>query len=138
MKPCLGGIYFLIKDGECVYVGQSNDIYRRISEHRTGTPKSRGAPKDFDSWEFIEEYSQERKDQLEYLLIRMINPKLNKDPHMWATTYQLEDSLNTMAECVGQAENTLNFVKRFNRLEEELKQRKICEKLSELFKKGDI
>lgn len=121
MKPCLNGIYFLIKNGKCVYVGQSNDIYRRISEHRTGTPKRKGAPKDFDSWEYLEEPSQERKDQLEHLLIRILDPELNIDPHSCGYIKHIDERLDFIREAVGQANSVIRFVQRMDELEMQLK-----------------
>lgn len=45
--PSEAGIYFLWKDGECVYVGQSRHILSRVGEHC-----ARGE-KDFDSYSYV-------------------------------------------------------------------------------------
>lgn len=79
MKPVLSGIYFLFKGQEVVYIGQSSDIYRRISEHRLGVPKRKGPPKDFDRWEYYEIEDEDKRDAVEYFLINLLKPRLNVD-----------------------------------------------------------
>ena len=120
MKPCLDGIYFLIKDRQCVYVGQSNDIYRRISEHRRGTSTHGFSNKDFDSWDYIETSSQCEKDRLEYLLIHMIRPKYNIDYRLTPNAVPMREKLKQIEECVVSAKDTIKFVERIERLEERL------------------
>jgi len=45
----MSGVYFLIKDGICVYVGSSENIHARVIEHR----KSEGKTSDFDEYAFV-------------------------------------------------------------------------------------
>ena len=63
------GIYFLIKDEEVVYVGQSIEIFRRIGKHRN-------EGKDFDSFAFIE-CEKSELDKLEAKYITALAPELN-------------------------------------------------------------
>ena len=101
MKPVLDGVYFLIKNHEVIYVGQSKDIYRRISEHRTGTPKRKGPPKDFDTWEYFETESDEQKEVLEYFLIQLLKPKLNVDYFPRCSAIKAKSTLNSFAAEIG-------------------------------------
>lgn len=64
------GIYFLLKDKEIVYVGQSIDIDRRIKDHSYNG-------KDFDSFEYIE-CDKSDLTRLETLYIVKFQPMLNK------------------------------------------------------------
>lgn len=64
----MSGIYFLIKDGEVVYIGQSVSIFARIAEHRKS--------KDFDSINWIP-CKKEMLDKMESLYIHFIQPPLN-------------------------------------------------------------
>ncbi len=65
VKTC--GIYFLIKDNEIVYIGQSVNIASRVADH-TG--------KDFDSVSYVA-CEQNKLDILESLYILAYQPKLN-------------------------------------------------------------
>ena len=78
MKSILSGVYILYDNTTPVYVGQSKDIYRRISEHRTGNKKHTQA-KVFDSWEYIEIQDEEERIRTESLLINTLRPKYNVD-----------------------------------------------------------
>lgn len=62
------GVYFLIKDGCVVYVGQSVSIYSRISTHQSS--------KDFDSIAWVE-CDSSVLDKLESLYIHALRPSLN-------------------------------------------------------------
>lgn len=63
------GIYFLVMDGEIVYVGQSIDIPSRISRHRR-------EGKEFDSFAYLL-CEKEQLDELESLYITAFMPWLN-------------------------------------------------------------
>ena len=63
------GIYFLVKDGKIVYVGQSTNIFARVGTHKTD--------KDFDKAIYFECPSTEL-DDLEYELINILQPEYNK------------------------------------------------------------
>ena len=63
------GIYFLVKDGKIVYVGQSTNIFARVGTHKTD--------KDFDKAVYFECPSTEL-DDLEYELINILQPQYNK------------------------------------------------------------
>lgn len=122
MKPCIDGIYFLVKNGECVYVGQSNDIYRRISEHRRGTSNHGISQKDFDSWDYIEVPSQDQKDKMESLLIHMMKPKYNMDYRIPNNVSPMWEKLKQIEQCINSANETIKFVERIERLERAMSQ----------------
>jgi len=63
----VAGVYFLVKDEEVIYVGQSVNIYSRISEHRH---------KQFDKYAFVP-CSVDLLNKLESLYIHVLRPKLN-------------------------------------------------------------
>jgi hypothetical protein len=62
------GVYFLCKDQEVVYVGQSGDVLRRIDEH--------GDSKDFDSVLLIS-VPEHLLSEAEQYWIERIKPRLN-------------------------------------------------------------
>ena len=62
------GIYFLIKNNEVVYVGQSVNVFNRIGQHRY--------VKDFDGFKYIN-CKKSELDILESIYIHFLNPKLN-------------------------------------------------------------
>jgi len=61
------GVYFLVQNGEVVYVGQSVHIYSRIAQHQDKT---------FDHYAFVP-CDAEVLDKLESLYIHVLKPKLN-------------------------------------------------------------
>jgi len=65
------GVYFLIKDNEVAYVGQSQDIMKRISQHLS--------TKDFNNY-YIQEIDEEIDylDEIETAYIAKFVPKYNK------------------------------------------------------------
>ena len=67
-------VYFLWNDFNIVYIGQTRNMARRISDHYHG--KGAAIKKDFNglSWIFVEDDSL---DLVETILIEMIKPKLN-------------------------------------------------------------
>lgn len=64
------GVYLLLDDGVTVYVGQSEDVYKRIAQH-----KNEGV-KQFNSFSFIPASSDDL-DDLERMYILRLNPKYN-------------------------------------------------------------
>ena len=64
------GVYFLIKNKEVVYVGQTIDIFSRISKHRR-------LGKEFDSFSFINCDDQAQRDKLETTYILALAPWMN-------------------------------------------------------------
>lgn len=66
--PLTCGIYFLVRDGVVVYVGQSKNVHRRINDHKSG--------KEFDRINVIECLEKDL-DQLEALYIKKFRPLLN-------------------------------------------------------------
>jgi len=66
---CACGIYFLIKDGNVVYIGQSVNIAGRIAQHKKDD-------KDFNEVRFIL-CDKERLDAREMFFIRLLKPELN-------------------------------------------------------------
>lgn len=76
------GVYFLIKDNEIVYVGQSVRVYTRISSHEK--------TKDFDSVSWIR-CEVESLDYLESFYIYKFRPKLNGE-HAPITLEKMIDS----------------------------------------------
>lgn len=63
------GVYFLIKRDKVVYVGQSNSLFTRISQHDN---------KEFDRYAFIR-CEKSQLDRLESLYIHLLQPPLNGD-----------------------------------------------------------
>jgi hypothetical protein len=70
------GVYFLIKDGRVVYVGQSVQILARVGTHLTC--------KDFDSFSWVR-VPRHQLDLVETLYIQHLRPKYNGDagPVSW-------------------------------------------------------
>jgi excisionase family DNA binding protein len=64
------GIYFLICDGQIVYVGKSINVVARIAQH--------AAEKTFDSWAWVA-CAKSRLDRTERAYIDALMPKLNAD-----------------------------------------------------------
>lgn len=62
------GVYFLIKNNEIIYVGQSVNVFSRVGQHRY--------LKDFDGFKYINCKKLEL-DILESVYIHFLNPKLN-------------------------------------------------------------
>lgn len=65
----IAGVYFLVKDGQVVYVGQSGNVYARLEKHR--------AKVDFDLWHFLHVPNKTERLQLERAYIRSLKPALN-------------------------------------------------------------
>lgn len=63
------GVYFLIKSGKIVYVGQSRSVYSRIMTH--------GKEKDFDRALFLR-VPESRLNQIEAAFIGLLKPALNQ------------------------------------------------------------
>jgi len=76
-QPIFCGIYFLCREGEVVYVGQSIDIHPRVRNHAKGN--SCASAKQFDSvfWIAAEEKDL---DWLETFWIDKLQPPLNGVP----------------------------------------------------------
>ena len=66
------GVYFLFRNGECVYVGQSENVHVRVREHRL----TKNNQKKFDSYAFLP-VVPERLSEVEYHYIALLSPKLN-------------------------------------------------------------
>ena len=64
------GLYFLIKDKEVVYVGQTIDIFGRVAKHRR-------LGKEFDSFSFIPCDDPAKRDELESTYILALAPWMN-------------------------------------------------------------
>ncbi len=77
------GIYFLIKSNEVVYVGQSIDVYGRLSKHRADG-------KDFDSFAFIQ-CEKKMLNDLESLYISAFVPFMNSS--LGAVRYRARDEV---------------------------------------------
>lgn len=63
------GIYFLIKDKEVIYVGQSTDVFHRMARHRRDN-------REFDSFAYIQ-CEKDQLDDLEAKYIAAFVPPLN-------------------------------------------------------------
>lgn len=69
----LVGIYFLYKNNKIVYIGESNCIISRVSQHFKDNTKN------FDSFTFREHNGTAKaRKQLEKKLIKQYKPKYNK------------------------------------------------------------
>jgi hypothetical protein len=60
-------VYFLIKDDEIIYVGQTSDLSQRLVSHKN---------KEYDRFNYIE-VSYEHADVVESVYIHLIRPKSN-------------------------------------------------------------
>lgn len=69
--PLVKGVYFLFKDGELVYIGQSCNIYSRLAVHL--------ADKNFDQFSFIEVRNSAERIKKEKYLIQKFKPRYNKE-----------------------------------------------------------
>lgn len=65
------GIYFLVRQGEVVYVGQSINVHARVWQHKQ-------ARKDFDAFTYVK-CERDSLDALESLYIHTLRPRLNGD-----------------------------------------------------------
>ena len=70
-RKIISGVYFLFDKDELVYVGCSNDIFKRIIQHE--------GKKVFDSYSYIELSNEEEIMLCEGVLIDKYIPKYNKD-----------------------------------------------------------
>ena len=87
----LSGIYFLISEGEVVYVGETDCIARRIGEHNGN--------KTFDNFNFFSSKtffwmdSKKHREYAEAKCIRKFKPKYNKNKHnYYAPFYSFKPS----------------------------------------------
>lgn len=69
----VAGVYFLINEGEVVYIGQSDNIHARIKAHATGRDT-----KMFDRIHVIECSDAQQRFNLEGHYINTFDPPLNK------------------------------------------------------------
>lgn len=67
----VSGIYFLLKKGKVVYIGQTTNIWGRIIGHQVSY-------KDFDKIRFIPCYGRRIRLKYERRWIRKFRPKFNK------------------------------------------------------------
>jgi len=72
IMPGTTGIYFLICEGDIVYVGQSKDVLARLGQHATAGVR-------FDDYRFIE-CDPIALDALEFHYIKRFAPKFNHEP----------------------------------------------------------
>lgn len=68
----LSGVYFLINEGSIIYIGISEDIACRVRSHSYDTFKT------FNRFSFLENSTYKGLRDLEYLYIRVFQPKHNK------------------------------------------------------------
>lgn len=68
------GVYFLYDDDELVYIGESDNLFRRIGQHIAEKIKK------FNRFEI---YPTESRKELEGFLIRMLKPKYNISDGKW-------------------------------------------------------
>ena len=79
------GIYFLFRNEKIVYVGQSEDIFKRVHNHLNS--------KIFDSWNFIE-FQSEDLNEIEANYILLYKPEYNKSipvNKIWISQGMLKD-----------------------------------------------
>ena len=79
------GIYYLIAEGEIVYVGKSVDIFNRVQTHKTEGTKA------FDQAVFHTISDQVIINATEVTLIGVLSPKFNRDCKVLNTTVELPD-----------------------------------------------
>ncbi len=68
----ISGVYFLFKGEECVYIGESNSIFRRSSQHMNHKKN------EWDSFKIHPVEGEHKRKALESFLINVFQPKLNK------------------------------------------------------------
>lgn len=70
------GIYFLCKDDDLIYIGQSNNVHGRVSQHRREKSFTKA---------FYLEWPADDLDRIEGALIRELRPRLNgrNAPRIW-------------------------------------------------------
>lgn len=86
------GIYFLINDGEIVYVGQSVNVFSRVSSHAQ-------AGKQFTSVKFLP-CEPEKMNEIEGLLIRLLSPKLNGNDGPYSKAASLLQSIGLSSDAI--------------------------------------
>ena len=64
------GVYFLIRDGEVTYVGQTVDLFHRLMRHQRDG-------REFDGFNFLP-CPKEKLDEIEAAYILVLNPRENK------------------------------------------------------------
>lgn len=64
------GVYFLFNNNDLVYVGESEDIHRRVGQHRKD--------KEYDSYSFILQEDPHLRKRIEKAYIEQLNPLYNK------------------------------------------------------------
>lgn len=79
------GVYFLIDDGKIVYVGQSVDVFVRISHHV-------GAKK-FDSYHVIDCLPESLR-AMEDIYIKRLNPPLNVAGRVRVPDFEVDDGID--------------------------------------------
>lgn len=72
LTPEITGIYFLFKDGDCVYVGKSRQVHLRVREHMRRDFRF----KDFESYSWVT-CSEGDLTSLEIYYIALLRPILN-------------------------------------------------------------
>lgn len=73
------GIYFLFKDGDLVYIGQSKDVFARIRNHAWPTSKTKHAYRGgFDEYATLEVKDTNKRVHLEKMYIERYRPEGNR------------------------------------------------------------
>lgn len=78
------GVYFLFDKGELVYIGESDNLFRRIGQHIYEKQKV------FDAFEI---YPCADRKRLEGFLIRLLHPKYNISEGMSDWTSQIGEEI---------------------------------------------
>lgn len=73
----LCAIYFLVKDGRVIYVGQTGSLNERLKQHRRGDSGHGVGPKDFDEAYWIPCRDTDL-DKVEAYFVETLKPLLNK------------------------------------------------------------
>lgn len=84
-RTVIRGIYYLFNKWELVYIGQSENIIRRINQH---------IDKDFDEFSYIEIDRNIWLDDIEKEEIRKYKPRLNKNLYEKSTKNRLSALFN--------------------------------------------
>ena len=86
----ISGVYFLIKDQKVVYVGQSVNVYSRITQH---------ANKKFEKFAVIP-CAKESLDVLESLYIHLFKPELNGSRYGNCAPMTMEKLMSSIAKSI--------------------------------------
>ncbi len=94
---CLYGVYFLMQDTKCMYIGYSTNVYKRIGDHQADQEKAGK----FNNIRFLKT-KNEHPDIVESYLIGYFKPPLN-----YTSGYKV-GHLSSLDELMSQIDKYIN------------------------------